>query len=81
MPDIQQVKQDVAAAVKDTTAATKKLVGVTEEAGQEAVKLRQQSLNALNREESWIEKNPGKVSLIVVGLIAIIIALLAKSCA
>ena len=81
MTDIQQAKQSVASAVTDTKATVTKLVDVTKEAGQEAVKLRQETLQAINREQTWIEKHPRTVTLIFTALIALVIAMVAKGCA
>ncbi len=38
------------------------------------------ALDELNREEGWIERNPGKVVAIIFGLLATLIVMLVKSC-
>jgi hypothetical protein len=50
----------------------------TDVAAIEAAK--RKAMAALNREESWIETHPRSVTWIVIGLLAIVIGVLAKSC-
>lgn len=81
MPDIEKAKQDAASVVSIAKSAEAKVTGAIRAADAEAMKAKQAALAKLNQEETWMEKNPGKVALIVMGLLGIIIALLAKGCA
>jgi len=75
MPDINQVKQDVVNIAKSAEA---QVSGAISTADVEAAKLKAAAVTKLNQEETWIEKNPRKVTFIVVALLAVIIAMLAK---
>ena len=81
MPDIEKAKQDAASVVSIAKSAEAKITCAISAAEAEAMKAKQATLAKLNQEETWMEKNPGKVALIVVGLLVTIIALLAKGCA
>jgi hypothetical protein len=52
-----------------------------EKIAQEAAAAKKRAMDALNREESWIEKHPHAVNLITLGMFVLIVVLLAKSCA
>lgn len=81
MPDVQQIKQDATNVVNAERSAEAKVTSAISAADVAAAKVRAAAMAKLNQEESWIEKNPRKVTLIVVGLIGVIIAMLAWSCA
>lgn len=67
MSDIEQVKTKVASAVNSLDV--------------DAQKAKQAALANLNKEEGWIERNPGKVTLIGIALFVVIIVMVVKGCA
>lgn len=81
MPGTDPIKQDATKVVNAAKITEVKVTSAISQADLDATKAKQAALAKLNQEESWIEKNPGKVTLIVVALVGIIILLLAKSCA
>jgi t-SNARE complex subunit (syntaxin) len=81
MTDIEQVKQTAAAAVNDAKADVAKVTSISKNVAQDAQAAEQHVTAAVKVEEGWIEKNPGKATLIAVALFAVIVALVAKACA
>ena len=81
MPDIEQIKQDATNVVNAAKSAEEKVIAGITAADVEAAKVKQATMVKLNQEESWIEKNPKKVTVIVLALVVLIVAMLAKGCA
>lgn len=81
MSDIEQVKTNVVNAAAAVKADATKVVSAVNSLDVDAQKAKQAALARLNKEEGWIERNPGKVTLIGIVLFVAIIVMVVKGCA
>lgn len=81
MSDIEQVKTNVVNAAATIKADATKVASVVTNLDVDAQKAKQAALARLNKEEGWIERNPGWVTLIGIVLVVAIIVMVVKGCA
>lgn len=81
MPDLKEVKTDLAQTGATVKAEVAKGVSAIEAVNADARKAEQAAMARLNQEEGWIERNPGKTTLVFVALLTVIVAMIAKGCA